>query len=62
MGAFILAGLVFVGAILLAGFVSFAQGMAAAPHYDNTPRSILIGGVVLAALIAASHWLPHIGW
>lgn len=62
MGAFIIAGLVLAGSVALAFFVGFAQSMATSPHYDNTPRSIMIGGAIVAALIVASHWLPHIGW
>jgi hypothetical protein len=62
MGAFILAGLVFLGALALAFFWAFAQGMATAPVYDNTPWHILIGGSLLALAIGATHWLPHIGW
>lgn len=61
MGAFIIAGLVLAGALGLAFIVALAQGMATAPHYDSTPATIAISGAVLAALIAASHWL-HIGW
>lgn len=62
MGSFIVAGLVLAGAILLALFVGFAQSMATAPQYDNTPTTILIAGAVVAILIVASHWLPRIGW
>jgi hypothetical protein len=62
MGAFILAGLFFVGSVLLAFFVALAQSMAAAPQYDNSPWVILGIGTALSILVAASHWIPHIGW
>lgn len=62
MGAFILAGLVFVGSLAAAFLVGFAEGMASAPVYTDTPLHILIGGSVLAVVIAATHWMPHIGW
>ncbi len=62
MGAFILAGIVLIGAFLLALLVAFAQGMATAPQYDSSPLYIFWSGAALAVLIAASHWFPHIGW
>lgn len=62
MGAFIIAGLVFVGTLGLTFLVAFGQGMADAPVYDNTPLYILVGGSVLSLLCVASHWGPHIGW
>jgi hypothetical protein len=60
--AFVLAGLVLLGSLALAFLIAFAQGMATAPQYDNSPLFITIAGAVSAALIAATHWLPHIGW
>ena len=62
MWSFILAGLMFAGSIALAFFVAFAQGMASAPRYDNTPWVIIGAGAVFSAIIVASHWLPHLGW
>ena len=62
MGAFILAALIFIGATALAFVWGFGEGMATAPVYDSTPRNIFIGGIVLALLIASSHWFPPIGW
>jgi ABC-type antimicrobial peptide transport system permease subunit len=62
MWAFIIAGIVLVGSVLLALFIAFAQGMATAPSYDDTPRNTMIGGAIIAALIAGSHWFPHLGW
>lgn len=62
MWAFIIAVIVFVGSIFVAFVVAYAQDMADAPVYDNTPLTFLICGTVLAVLIAASHWFPHLGW
>jgi len=62
MGDFILAALIAAGSVGLAFFWGFAESMASAPRYDDTPRNILIGGLVLAAIIASSHWWPNIGW
>lgn len=64
MGAFILAGIVAVGTLALSALLLFANGMAAAPSASNAIAvgPVFWGGTILAALIAASHWLPHIGW
>lgn len=61
MGAFILGGLVLAASVVIAIFVAFAQGMATAPHYDESPIYIAIGGAFLAVAIMATHWL-HMGW
>ena len=61
MGAFILAGVVFIVSTALAFLVGFAQGMATAPHYDNTPIYIFVGGIILAVAIALTHYI-HLGW
>jgi uncharacterized membrane protein YdcZ (DUF606 family) len=62
MGAFIIAAILFIGTVFVSLVVAFAEGMAAAPAYDNVPLYIFIGGCVLCGIIIASHWLPHIGW
>jgi hypothetical protein len=36
MWAFIIAGIVLVGSVLLAFFIAFGQGMSTAPSYDNS--------------------------
>jgi hypothetical protein len=65
MGAFIVAGII--AAVGVAGFfigvlaymslpAPSVQGNASAPFWW------LGSCLVLAALIAGSHWLPHIGW
>lgn len=65
MGAFILAGIV-----LLVGIVGFFVIIAAymslpAPSVqgDATAPFWWLGScAVLAVIVSASHWLPHIGW
>jgi hypothetical protein len=60
--SFVLAVLIFIGGWALAFLVAFGQGMATAPQYDNSPLYIGGAGTVIAILVAASHWLPRIGW
>lgn len=64
MLAFILAGLVFIGTLVVCAFMLFAAGMSDSPSAAaNVPvTSTFVIGTIIAALIAASHWLPHIGW
>lgn len=62
MGAFIIGGVVFVATLLLALLQVYAAGMSDAPGASSGAGSTLIAGSVIAALIIASHWLPHIGW
>lgn len=62
MGAFILAFLVLVAGWALAFLVAFGEGMATAPHYTSTPLYVGLAGTAVAVVIAATHWLPHIGW
>ena len=66
MLAFIVAGVIeafTVGAALL---TLFAAGMSdsgsAAEDATRDASSIFIGGTIVAALIAASHWLPRVSW
>ena len=62
MGAFIIAGLVFVGTLVLCAFMAFAAGMSTTGNSDVPVGATFITGTVIAALIAGSHWMPHIGW
>lgn len=63
MGALIVAGIIFALALAWAVLNEMARGMAAAPSmHPNNFWWHLIPGTVLAALVAATHWLPHIGW
>lgn len=65
MGAFIVAGI-----ILAIGIIGFLIGVFAymslpAPSVQgdsSAPVIWLVWCVVFAALVAASHWMPHIGW
>lgn len=63
MGAFILAGLIAVGTFCFALLLEIARGFATAPSMQPSYfwPTIWIG-MPVAALVAASHWLPHIGW
>lgn len=62
--AFAIAGIVFVITL----FLCLLQFLAAMnnPLGGNEGLSFMIGtfitGTVIAIAIAASHWLPHIGW
>lgn len=62
MGAFIIAGIVVVITILATVVYIFGNAMSDTTGQNLNPFPILIGGLCLAALIAATHWLPHIGW
>lgn len=63
MGAFIFAGIIAFVTLFLAVLSEMARGMASAPSmHPSNFWPILIPGWLLAAVIAASHWLPHIGW
>jgi hypothetical protein len=64
MGAFIIAGIVAVITIIISLLMLFAAGMSDAPSaVAKVPvTSTFVTGMVIAGLIAATHWLPHIGW
>ena len=64
MLAFILAGIIFVGTLVVSALMIFAAGMSDSPSASaNVPvLSTFITGTIIAALVAASHWLPHISW
>lgn len=59
MGTFVLAAFVAVASVCLAFFWGFFESMAPAPKYDNIPNIIFFGGLVLAVVIASSHWWLH---
>ena len=66
MGAFILALLIVLATVLWCGFELFAAGMSSSPSASaemsrRVPRHFAVG-LVLAGLVAATHWLPSIGW
>lgn len=62
MGAFILAGIIVVITIIATVVYIFGTAMSDVTGQGSNPFPILIGGLVLAVLVAATHWLPHIGW
>ena len=66
MGAFIVAGAVFVVTLFLSGAVMFAGMMSDDPTQGDaagdTAVTIFCSGMVVVALIVGSHFLPHIGW
>jgi len=64
--AFIVAGLIAVTTIAVCAVMIFAAGMSDSPSASadvggDALRTFVIG-IVIAGLVAASHWLPHIGW
>lgn len=63
MLAFIIAGIVFAGTVALSLLMLFAAGMSDSPSAAaGVPvTSTFIIGTVIAALIAATHWL-HMSW
>lgn len=65
MGAFIVAGIVFVFGVV-AFFTAIALYMSyPAPSVQgnaSSPWTWLITCTVLAAIIAATHWMPAINW
>jgi hypothetical protein len=60
--AFIIAAIIAVLSLAIGLLGAFASGMSDAPGQSSGVAPIVTGGLILAALIAASHWLPHIGW
>jgi len=63
MGAFIVAGVVLVAGLLFAVVQLFAAGMSdATGQGDGGAGATAIGAVIIAVIIAATHWMPSIGW
>ncbi len=60
--ALILAAIVFIATVALSAVIVFADGMSDSPGTSISPWPTLIGGSLIAVGLAASHWLPHIGW
>lgn len=62
--SFIFAGLIFVCTLLLCAFMMFAWGMATAPSQYNKPPFVAVFwfGTIVAALVAASHWISFPSW
>jgi hypothetical protein len=62
MVAFIIAGIVAMLSLALGLLGLFADGMSDAPGQTSGVATYVIGGLIIAALIAASHFLPHMSW
>lgn len=60
--AFIFAGLILVASLAIGAIGLMADMMSDAPGQTSGVGGYVIGGIVIAALVAASHWLPHLGW
>lgn len=60
--AFILAGIIVVGTVALCLLILFADSMSDSPTTSVSPTPVAVVGFILAAILAASHWMPHIGW
>jgi hypothetical protein len=64
--AFILAFLVLAVTLGICAIGLFGAGMSDSPSAsedaEGTIKFVFFVGVTLSVLIAASHWLPHIGW
>lgn len=64
MGAFILAGIVFVLTIIATVLILFGNMMSDNVADGNSGAfiGVFVTGTVISVVIAATHWLPHIGW
>lgn len=64
--AFIIAGIVFFVTLVVCVFGLAASIMSDSPTAADDISSDVVwwfaGGVALTVLIAATHWLPRIGW
>jgi hypothetical protein len=64
MGAFILAGVIFIATVVVAVLVLFGNAMSDNPA-DNSSGgfiAVFVVGTALSCLVLASHWMPAIGW
>lgn len=62
MAAFIIAGIIAILTLFGTAIYIFGNAMSDTTGQNLNPWPILIGGLALAALVAGSHWIPHIGW
>lgn len=63
MGAFIVAGIIAFITFAWAVLNEMARGMATAPSmHPSRFWPIMFTGMPIAAIVAATHWLPSIGW
>ena len=62
MGAFVVAGIVFVATLLWSTFVFMGDAMNDTTGLNGTSAGWwLLGGTIVSGLIAATHWV-HMGW
>lgn len=63
MGAFIFAAIIAGGTLLITVLMIMANGMSDAPSVQGSPVApTFFGGMIIAGIVLASHWMPHIGW
>lgn len=62
MGAFIVAAIVMVITLGATALEIGGGMMSDNPGVQAEPWPILIGGSLIAALVTATHWMPHLGW
>ena len=66
MGAFIVAGIVFIATVGISFIMIFAAGMSDNPSASQEVGRQALGtfltGCVIAGIIAGTHWMPSIGW
>lgn len=61
--AFIVAGIVFLCTLALCGLELWANAMSDAPSVQGEPIAPTFwAGTIIAALIAATHFAPHLDW
>lgn len=60
--AFVVAGIIAALSLALGFIGALATSMSDAPGETSGVAPIVVCGLILAALVAASHWMPHIGW
>jgi hypothetical protein len=62
MGAFIVAIIAFAITICVTVITFGAAAMSETGLDGPNPFIPLVTGTIISVLIAATHWLPHIGW
>lgn len=66
MAAFIIAAFILAAALCTAALIMFDARMSDSPPAADDVKwlagRVAFGGIVLAAMVAGTHWLPHIAW
>jgi len=61
--ALILAGVIFIATLAFCALMAFAAGMSDSQSTSsNNVVLTFVTGTILAVLVGASHWMPHVGW